>query len=42
MIEWDAKVPAFGELVRELDRAAHWARLALNESRGRGEAYHAA
>jgi uncharacterized protein (UPF0276 family) len=42
MIEWDAKVPAFVELQRELARAAHWARLASNVSRGRGEAYDAA
>jgi len=29
MIEWDANVPAFEELERELDRAAHWARVGL-------------
>lgn len=32
MIEWDAKVPEFGELERELDRAARWARFAMNET----------
>jgi uncharacterized protein (UPF0276 family) len=32
MIEWDANVPAFEELQRELDRAGHWARLALERS----------
>jgi len=30
MIEWDAQVPAFEELERELDRAAHWARVGLD------------
>jgi len=29
MIEWDASVPAFEELERELDRAAHWAWVGL-------------
>jgi uncharacterized protein (UPF0276 family) len=38
MIEWDAQVPAFEELERELDRAAHWAGLALDD----GERRHAA
>ncbi len=36
MIEWDVHVPAFEELQRELDRAAHWSRLALERVRGDG------
>ena len=35
MIEWDQNVPAFEELERELDRAAHWARVGLEGQRGR-------
>jgi len=38
MIEWDAQVPAFEELERELDRAAHWARVALDASQERDRA----
>ena len=38
MIEWDAQVPAFEELERELDRAAHWARLALGAREERSRA----
>jgi uncharacterized protein len=34
MIEWDAQVPAFEELERELDRAAHWARVGLDAREG--------
>jgi uncharacterized protein len=30
MIEWDAQVPGFQELERELDRAAYWARVGLD------------
>jgi uncharacterized protein (UPF0276 family) len=30
MIEWDQNVPPLDELLRELDRAGHWARLALD------------
>jgi uncharacterized protein (UPF0276 family) len=33
MIEWDAHVPAFLELERELDRVARWARLGLDKRR---------
>jgi uncharacterized protein (UPF0276 family) len=40
MIEWDAHVPPFEVLERELDRAAHWARVGL-EARP-SEARHAA
>jgi uncharacterized protein (UPF0276 family) len=42
MIEWDAKVPEFSELERELERAAHWARFALSEAHGQKEASDAA
>jgi len=42
MIEWDAKVPEFAELERELGRAAHWLGRTLNESRASGEACDAA
>ena len=38
MIEWDAQVPAFEELERELDRAAHWARVGLDAQRERRRA----
>jgi len=38
MIEWDAQVPAFEELERELDRAAHWAGLALGAREERSRA----
>jgi uncharacterized protein len=38
MIEWDQNVPPLEELLRELDRAGHWARLALD----RGRVSHAA
>lgn len=38
MIEWDAKVPEFGELERELERAAHWARFASSGSCRKKEA----
>lgn len=44
MIEWDAQIPEFSELERELDRAAYWARVALtrrNDARD-GEASDAA
>jgi uncharacterized protein (UPF0276 family) len=34
MIEWDAKIPEFSELERELERAAHWARVALDGKYG--------
>jgi hypothetical protein len=34
MIEWDAKIPEFSELERELERAAHWARVALDGKHG--------
>ena len=33
MIEWDENVPPLAELLRELDRAGHWARLALDRAR---------
>ena len=39
MIEWDAQIPAFEELQRELDRAAHWAQVGLD---ARGERRRAA
>jgi uncharacterized protein (UPF0276 family) len=42
MIEWDAKVPEFSELERELERAAHWARFALSGAHGQKEAGDAA
>ncbi|HEY5283627.1 MAG TPA: DUF692 domain-containing protein [Polyangia bacterium] len=42
MIEWDAKVPEFSELERELERAAHWARFALSGAHGQKEASDAA
>jgi uncharacterized protein (UPF0276 family) len=42
MIEWDASVPDFSELESELGRAAHWARVALSESRGQKGARDAA
>lgn len=38
MIEWDAQVPAFKELERELDRAAHWAHVGLDAQQERRRA----
>ena len=38
MIEWDAQVPAFEELERELDRAGHWARAGLDAQEERHRA----
>jgi len=38
MIEWDAQVPAFEELERELGRAAHWTRVALDAREERSRA----
>jgi uncharacterized protein (UPF0276 family) len=38
MIEWDQDVPAFEELEKELDRAAHWARVGIEGQRERRRA----
>jgi uncharacterized protein (UPF0276 family) len=38
MIEWDAQVPAFEELERELDRVADWTRVALDAREERSRA----
>jgi hypothetical protein len=38
MIEWDARVPAFEQLERELDRAARWARVGLDAQQERRRA----
>jgi len=38
MIEWDAQVPAFEELERELERAATWERVALDAREARRRA----
>lgn len=42
MIEWDAKVPAFAELERELALAAHWADVGLERATAHGDACDAA